>query len=251
MQTKNKKFVIGDIHGGAKALEDLILKINPREGDTFIFLGDYTDGWSESSEVVQYILDLKKSFTVITIMGNHDIWTRDFLVKGKKNPIWLEHGGVSTIESYIKTSYIVDPNHKEFFTDLVDYYIDEENNLFIHAGWNYRYGFPAGALVDFSSGLKECHMNRSLLEDLLLDDPPKLLLGSLKLFNSIFIGHTPTINFTSQNSKILTPINILNLWIVDTGAGFTGKLSAIDIESKQIYQSDFVKKYYPNERGRN
>jgi len=247
---KTRTFAIGDIHGGLRALKDLINKIDPLKEDTLIFLGDYVDGWSESSEVVDYIIELKKSFNIITIAGNHDIWTRDFLLKGKKNPIWMQHGGESTISSYIKTLSLTNYSHKQFFSDLLDYYIDKDNNLFIHAGWDYRLGFPSGALLKFSLELKECHINRYLFEDL-FESPPPVLLKELKLFNKVFIGHTPTINYFDKSpQKILIPINLENLWNIDTGAGFSGKLSAIDIESKQVYQSDFVKNYYPNERGR-
>ena len=36
-----------------------------------------------------------------------------------------------------------------------------------------------------------------------------------------------------------------------TGAAFIGKLSATDIETKEIFQSDILKDLYPNEMGRN
>ena len=46
-------------------------------------------------------------------------------------------------------------------------------------------------------------------------------------------------------------MNAINVWNVDTGAAFTGKLSAIDIKTKTIFQSDILKDLYPNELGRN
>jgi serine/threonine protein phosphatase 1 len=47
------------------------------------------------------------------------------------------------------------------------------------------------------------------------------------------------------------PMNAANVWNVDTGAAFTGRLSAIDIDTKEVFQSDIVKDLYPNEIGRN
>jgi serine/threonine protein phosphatase 1 len=41
------------------------------------------------------------------------------------------------------------------------------------------------------------------------------------------------------------------VWNIGTGAVFTGKLSVIDIDIKQLWQSDVVQQLYPKERGRN
>ena len=58
MLEKNKIriLVCGDIHGGLKPLLDVLEKSGyDKEYDKLIFLGDYVDGWSESSEVIEYI----------------------------------------------------------------------------------------------------------------------------------------------------------------------------------------------------
>lgn len=47
-------FVIGDIHGGLKALQQLMERMQPKEEDTLVFLGDYVDGWSESAMLMEY-----------------------------------------------------------------------------------------------------------------------------------------------------------------------------------------------------
>ena len=46
-------------------------------------------------------------------------------------------------------------------------------------------------------------------------------------------------------------MNAINVWNVDTGAAFKGKLSAIDIDTKEIFQSDNLPLLYPDEKGRN
>lgn len=49
-----KTFIIGDIHGGNKALEQVLERSGfNREKDTLISLGDIADGWSETSECVE------------------------------------------------------------------------------------------------------------------------------------------------------------------------------------------------------
>ncbi|HSH66853.1 MAG TPA: serine/threonine protein phosphatase, partial [Bacteroidia bacterium] len=68
----------------------------------------------------------------------------------------------------------------------------------------------------------------------------------LKLYTEIYIGHTPTLNY---NETI--PMQAINVWNIDTGAAFYGKLTALDIDTKDYWQSDVVQHLYPNERGRN
>jgi serine/threonine protein phosphatase 1 len=68
----------------------------------------------------------------------------------------------------------------------------------------------------------------------------------LKLFNEIYIGHTPTL-FYDQDF----PMNGANVWNIDTGAAFKGKLSILDIDTKEYWQSDRVADMYPGEKGRN
>jgi serine/threonine protein phosphatase 1 len=60
-----KTYVIGDIHGALKALKQVIDRCNPTMGSRLIFLGDYVDGWSESSEVIQYLLELDAIYDCI------------------------------------------------------------------------------------------------------------------------------------------------------------------------------------------
>jgi len=42
-----------------------------------------------------------------------------------------------------------------------------------------------------------------------------------------------------------------NVWNVDTGAAYNGSLSALDVNTKEILQSDTAQSLYPGETGRN
>ena len=68
----------------------------------------------------------------------------------------------------------------------------------------------------------------------------------LKIYNEIFIGHTPV---TKINQTI--PVNKACVWNVDTGAAFKGKLTIMDVDTKEFWQSDALPELYPNENGRN
>lgn len=240
-----RTFVFGDIHGGYKALVQLVEKLNLTSTDKLIFLGDYVDGWSEAAQVVEYLLELEKKFQCIFILGNHDLWAGRWLNLGASNPVWEEHGGRETKASYQNTGLLVEPSHKEFFNRLKEYYIDEENRLFIHAGYSSIHGVTKEEYASnyyFDRTLWE--MAVSMNPEIKPDDPdyPK----RLKHYKEIYVGHTPTTNFGFD-----TPMHKANIWNIDTGAGFKGPLSCIELNTKEIFQSDEVWKLYPNEKGRN
>jgi serine/threonine protein phosphatase 1 len=67
-----RTLVIGDIHGGLKALKQVLERAEVTTNDTLIFLGDYVDGWSESPQVLDFLQELQKTHTFILLRGNHD-----------------------------------------------------------------------------------------------------------------------------------------------------------------------------------
>ena len=58
---------IGDIHGGLKALIQILNKIEVKGEDTLIFVGDYVDGWSESAQVIQFLIELSENINCVFI----------------------------------------------------------------------------------------------------------------------------------------------------------------------------------------
>jgi len=240
-----KTLVIGDIHGGLKALEQLLHRIEIQKDDTLIFLGDYVDGWSDSSFTISYLIELSKKQHCIFIKGNHDIWCEEWLRTGIPNSIWLKHGGKGTIESYQFFSDKEKQEHIQFFEKMPFYHVSKQNDLFIHAGFTSMHG------PDREFHPSNYNWDRTLWEMATTMDPrieknSHLYPKRLKIYREIYIGHTPTIYYYSDK-----PMNAVNVWNLDTGAGFTGKLSAIDIHTKEIYQSDIVQELYPDEKGRN
>ena len=67
-----KTYVIGDIHGGLKALQQVLEKAAVTHQDTLIFLGDYVDGWSESPAVIDFFIAISQTHNCIFLRGNHD-----------------------------------------------------------------------------------------------------------------------------------------------------------------------------------
>lgn len=241
-----RTLVIGDIHGGYRALEQVLERANITLKDTLIFLGDYVDGWSESAQTIDKLITLSQKQKCIFILGNHDLWCKLWLTDGRSNPVWLAHGGKETIDSYIKTGFVSCNKHLSFFKNLQNYYLDEEQRLFIHAGFTSMHGVLK---EEYPSNY---YWDRTLLEvALLADELPVEKLGNkipqrFNHYKEIYIGHTPTTNY-----DVNEPIFAYKLINVDTGAAFKGRLTILDIDTKEFWQSDSLPELYPNEKGRN
>jgi serine/threonine protein phosphatase 1 len=242
---KKRTLVIGDIHGGYAALVQLLERANVTDNDALIFLGDYVDGWSQSSEVISYLIQLNKTNPCVFIRGNHDTWCEEWLHTKIANDIWLKHGGQSTVDSYSKIDQVDKEKHLKFFRDMINYHVDENNRLFIHAGYSSMHG-PEKETYASNYRWDRTLWEMALTMDKRIQKDSKLYPKRLKLYSEIYIGHTPTLNYDIEE-----PMNAVNVWNLDTGAGFYGKLTILDIETKEFWQSDVVKTIYPLEQGRN
>lgn len=238
-------FVFGDIHGGYKALVALIKKLDPGADDQLIFLGDYVDGWSQAVETIDYLMELDSRFDCVFLKGNHDGLALDWLENGHSNPQWLAHGGAATVASYKGQTETVIKKHMDFYRGLKPYYLDHQNRLFVHAGFSNQKG------VAFEYFEKTFYWDRTLWETALSLDPHLEVSSPLypkrfRIYEEVFIGHSPV-------SRIGETVPVLkaNIWNIDTAAAFRGPLTAMEIHSKQFWQSRPVCEYYPQELGRN
>jgi serine/threonine protein phosphatase 1 len=259
---------MGDAHGGFKAVKQVLERANFNIiEDKFIFLGDAVDGWSETAELIQFFIELEKKCThkPVFIIGNHDVWCESWLNKGQCPLIWLQQGGQATIDSYIRTGYIASEKHRNFFKNTVTYYIDEENRGFVHGGFVSEDGLGH----EYNESIY--YWDRDLWDLALLHhnnfQNNSNTLNKIEIFGKhkeVFIGHTTTGNWNvkphlpeyqypeqAKQGKITVPMNRCNVWNLDTGGGYEGKLTVMDVETKQFWQSDFVNTLYKNERGRN
>ncbi|MBD0851353.1 metallophosphoesterase [Maribacter arenosus] len=241
----SRTLVIGDIHAGLKALEQVMHKAGVSQSDRLIFLGDYVDGWSTAVETVDFLIELEQTHNCLFLRGNHDELCSNWLLTGEDNPMWLQHGGVSSVRSYKKADTSTIEKHIRFYNALINYHKDSDNRLYLHAGFTNVKGveheyFPKTFYWDRTLWELALSLNPSLQED--HEHFPKRLLH----YNEIFIGHTPV----TRIGKI-TPQKAANVWNMDTGAAFLGPLSIMDVHSKEIWQSDPVHTFYPGEKGRN
>lgn len=228
MNNKSRTFVLGDLHGGYKALLQVLerSKFN-YENDTLISLGDIADGWTE---VVECFDELFKIKNFIMVRGNHDQWLKDWLKKGEQPDIWVKQGGQNTIASYEKHGQTTKNRHLGFLKNTPFYYVDSKNRLFVHGG--YIDGVPL-----------EKQDKMELMWSRRFREQPQLC-EEVKDFAEIFIGHTTVWRISP------VPFKVGRVTFCDTGGGWEGVLSLLDVDSRAVYQSDLVSELYPNVRPR-
>lgn len=243
-----KTFVIGDIHGGYKALLQCLERSQfDKEKDTLISLGDICDGRNEVYECVEELLTIKN---LVAIRGNHDQWFYEFIRTGIHGSQWTQ-GAHKTMESYMINCDIKIPeSHEKFFGTQLNYYIDEKNRLFVHGGFNrhceinkqpfeYIYYWDRdlwNSALSYEATIRGFEKTGNLRQ-------PKF--KTVDNFLEIYIGHTTT-QFWNK-TEYMKAGNIYNL---DCGAGGNGRLCMLDVDTKEAFYSDPLNDIYPEQKGR-
>jgi len=85
----SRLFIIGDVHGMAAELLELISKLDPQSGDRFAFLGDYVDKGPNSRFAMGVVRDaLDKYPGSVAIAGNHEDSAMRLYAKAQKKGNW-------------------------------------------------------------------------------------------------------------------------------------------------------------------
>lgn len=215
-------YSIGDIHGRLDLLGVLRRKIlkdaETKEGPhKIIFLGDYIDRGPDGKGVLDYLMSEPfKDFKHIFLRGNHEDMLVDSLI-GTKNSLsfYLENGGNSTVRSFG-----LDPQSLYYdvrpWVDAFEPYYDwfrrlhffhyVEGYMFVHAGVDSR--FP----MDEQDPFTMMWIRTRFLND------------DTDFGFRVVHGHCPT---KGEPDVRHNRINI------DTGACYTGRLTAVCIEGNK------------------
>lgn len=215
-------FAVGDIHGHDAELDVLLNHLSVRCGvsaeDLFIFIGDYIDRGPHSKQVLDRLIELKKSWPrTVFLKGNHESMLLGYLgVGGDHGEFYLQNGGKAFFESYGIDPFVSLPEliaqipsaHLDFIKDLEVGVVLAEF-VFVHAGVN-----PKRALDD------------QLVADLLwirrefIDEPHSL--GKTVVF-----GHT-----AFNQVHVTLPYRIG----IDTGVAYGNKLSIVELVQGHLWQ---------------
>jgi len=203
---------IGDIHGCSVALSALITAINPKPDDTIITLGDYVDRGLDSKGVLHQLIALTNRCHLIPILGNHDEMMLHARDSDADFQHWMNIGGDATLDSYSSTGTLshIPPEHFQFLEKCVPFY-ETDTHLFLHA--NYAPALPLDQQDEHTLrwlSLRDCVPEPHFSEKIAV------------------VGHTP-------QSEVL---DLGHLICIDTNCCDGGWLTALDVESGQVWQVD-------------
>jgi serine/threonine protein phosphatase 1 len=214
---------VGDVHGMNDLLSHLLVEIEADSAAygraaTVVFLGDVVNRGAKTKQVLDRLLagPARSGDRWIVLRGNHEQLMLDALTTrdGASFQRWLKMGGAQTLASYgdigrrataDRARGLIDPAHLQFLMGLPLTHI-AGGYLFVHAG------------VEPGVSLHRQNADR------LMNIRKRFLKEPHGLPFTVVHGHTPT---DGQPRLGVGRIG------VDTGAYFTGILTAVAIEPKQ------------------
>jgi serine/threonine protein phosphatase 1 len=213
-----RTLVIGDIHGCHIALDTLLQRVQPQPDDLLITLGDYVDRGPGSRQVIDRLIALQQSLSLIALRGNHDEVMRQVRQNRQEREFWLLIGGIQTLASYghLPEDEVYDriPATHWAFLDATRRYYQTETHVFAHATLD-----PNQPLV--------VQTDSALFWEKLNDRQP-IRHQSGKVF---ICGHT------RQESGL--PLELGTTICIDTAVYQPqGWLTCLDVQSGQYYQAN-------------
>lgn len=218
MLEMDRTFAIGDIHGCALALEAILQQIQPAAEDLVVTLGDYVDRGPDSKGVLDQLLELQHRCHLVPLLGNHELMMLAALEAKENLPFWLQCGGAATVQSYGGELGNIPEAHRQFLSSCVKYY-ETDTHLFFHA--NYDAELP----------LEEQPDELLFWEHLVFYDNGSHTIPARHFSGKVaIVGHTP-----QKNGEILDLGDVI---CIDTFCAGSGKLTAIELPSGQLFQAD-------------
>jgi len=219
-------YAIGDIHGRADLLAELIHRIDedrlrrPVQNAFEVYLGDYIDRGPDSRAVLDMLAWRTVKSKAVCLRGNHEAMLEAALADPAHLRAWLDVGGNAALNSYgvvdkdgsmteIELSrrlHNAFPDAHRLFLKCLRNMFSSGDFLFVHAG--IRPGIP--------------RQEQSLHDLLWIRDD--FLLSKQNHGPIVVHGHTP----------VMHPEFLPNRINIDTGAWFSNVLTCIAIEGTSV-----------------
>jgi protein phosphatase len=146
--------IIGDVHGCADELEELLSRLGwsegrHPEGRKVVFLGDLVDRGPRVPDVLRIAMDMVKAGTALCVPGNHDDKLKRYL-QGKR--VRIAHGLEQSIEQLEDHPAAFRERALAFLDGLVSHYVLDGGRLVVaHAGMKQEMqGRASGRVRDFA-----------------------------------------------------------------------------------------------------
>ncbi|WP_300394501.1 metallophosphoesterase family protein [Henriciella sp.] len=222
-------YAVGDVHGRADLLISLFARIEEDAAKSeatphLVMLGDYIDRGFQSKQVIDFLMsDRLSRFETYFIKGNHEAALMNFLESAERGPEWANYGGRETLVSYgVRPPRSMTMNdewveaHRQFTEKFPEDHLHFMRALelsvrlgdygFVHAGTRPGRSFEEQQEQDLL-WIREEFLNAPGRDDVV-----------------VVHGHTPADDAYNDHRRIN----------VDTGAYFSGRLTAVRLEQDQI-----------------
>ncbi len=217
----SRTIAIGDIHGCAVALNRLLQEISPEKSDTLIGIGDYVDRGSDSNGVIETLIGLMSQCQLVPLIGNHELMMFQGLRDKQDFDFWIAHGGSQTLASYGGKTENIPQHHMTFLSHCLKFH-ETDTHIFLHA--NYVPEVPLKQQPDRIVFWE--HIDQRI--------PQAHRSGK-----TVIVGHTPQADGEMRNFG--------HLQMIDTFCYGDGWLTALDVESGQIWQANNIGEFRESE----
>ncbi|MBK1829475.1 serine/threonine protein phosphatase [Verrucomicrobiaceae bacterium R5-34] len=206
-----QRIAIGDIHGCHHALMTMLEQLQPSAEDLIVTLGDYVDRGPDSKSVIDSLLEFQKDHNYVHLMGNHEIQMIRALETRQDRDRFLSEmcGGQDTLDSYGGSFEDVPEAHWDFMRSAKLYH-ELENHILVHAG------------VSSQTPVDQQDQETYYYQRFYSQQPH-------------ISGKTVVCGHTIQGDL---PTNLGHAICLDTCAYGGGWLSALDVDSGQIWQTN-------------
>jgi serine/threonine protein phosphatase 1 len=220
-------YIIGDIHGRADLLDQMIGHIGNDIGrsDTAecltVTLGDYIDRGPNSKDVLERLSNNPFPTKYIALRGNHEAMFEQFLFEPTAGFPWLQMGGLKTLHSYgVTIEELMNNNGLEAASRAMNAALPEKHRQFLSLLQPF---LAVGQNYFCHAGIRpQVPMAQQKLEDLLWIRE-EFLNCDVMFEKTISHGHTPC------EWPDVRP-NRIN---VDTGAYATGRLTCLVLDGEE------------------
>jgi serine/threonine protein phosphatase 1 len=205
-QNMTMTYAIGDIHGEVTLLRRLLALLPFHEEDTLVFLGDCLDRGEDSLATIQTLLDLKQSHPAcIFLRGNHeDAWLTCWNGANFSHAPGIEGAHQFWEQCNGSVPFVVGHWLEE---TRIEY--EDEHAYYVHAG------ILPGKPIWRTAGLHKMWGAKGFLE------------STYDWGKPVIFGHWNLPEPLLQPNKIG----------IDTGAFRNGKLTAVRLPDRQIFQA--------------
>lgn len=219
----HRVYAIGDIHGRADLLEDILGQIDldrethDPERTTLIFLGDYIDRGLASREVLKILSSrARRAINRVFLKGNHEAAALAFLDDPLSARAWLGYGGDATLYSYGVRMTTTMPSDQELLEirNELRQAMPDDHLKFLQ---NLQLSFRIGGYLFVHAGIRPGVPLALQSEQDLLEIREEFTLSSADHGARIVHGHSIAYQMEVLPNRIG----------VDTGAYATGCLTAL------------------------